>query len=122
MRVKFSDAATAVLRTFASADPPAYVEINAAIKAVQVGGLQGELLIAVLNHEFDIYILEAAAVLEADDAEVSILLVADPKEADFCVVAAIGQFGAESDLEKRSAAFAAAAEVDITPTNIHVVP
>ncbi|UYN97593.1 MAG: hypothetical protein KIT25_11925 [Enhydrobacter sp.] len=96
--------------------PRAYAEITLGLDGVRSYGLKGERHFAVLDHRWDVYLLEA------DFPDLAAILVVDPANANVIVVADVGAYSTASEETKKFAAMkAAAAVLSKAPTDIHIV-
>jgi hypothetical protein len=114
-RVRKSASADAVLNGLIADAPTAVIEIFHKVMIVEQSGLDGELLIAVVNDRYDVHLLECGG------STPSILTISDPQSRDDIWVA---NFPATEQLTravKQQLAMQAAAAIDIVVRNVHVV-
>ena len=106
------------LLALARSSPEAFVEIDAKLAVVAgENGLRGEPLVAVVNHKFDVHVLEPAS------PGAPILTISDPAALDeIVVVDFLPAAAALSAHLKRALARRAARGIDVLAYDVHVVP
>jgi hypothetical protein len=106
------------LLALARSSPEAFVEIDAKLAVVAAeNGLRGEPLIAVVNHKFDVHVLEPPS------PGVPVLTISDPAALDEIVVVDFLPFAAAlPENLKRALARRAARGFGVLVSDIHVVP
>lgn len=115
--IRFTPSARFAFGAMAHANPAAWVEVDAKLGVVSASGLIGEPLIAVVNSQVDVYLLDPAApappILATHDSQQPghVLVVDFP--------AAVGSLTPQI---KTALASHAAIEAGIVSYNIHVVP
>lgn len=114
-QLRCTDTAVDAIKAVALRSAEAYAEIAMTLSAVRQFGLGGEESVAVLNHRWDVYLLESA------NSALAAVLVVEPAAPDVIVVADVGPYSDASDAHKRLAATRAAVALRIIPTDVHVV-
>lgn len=114
-RLGCTDTAVEAIKAAARRSAEAYAEITLTLSAVRQFGLRGERSRAVLNHRWDVYLLDCAA------GDLVAVLVVDPAAPSMIMVADVGRYSDASDAHKKFAATRAAAALQVIPTDVHIV-
>jgi hypothetical protein len=92
-----------------------YVEIRTKVASVVEDGLKGEHLIGVVNHAYDVYVLEAASPTP------SILVITDLNSNEGIIAVDLCKSIPRDKEGRRSICLRAANEIGIQVTHVHVV-
>lgn len=116
LRIAFTTAAEAEFDKIWRKSAAAFVEIDTTLGALTDSGLAGELLIAVVNHRYDVHLLGPA------NPAPSVLVISDPQDPSQVCVAGFPSVSILTAKVKHHLAGVAASEFGLIASDIHVVP
>jgi hypothetical protein len=116
LKVRCSDAAVAMIEEIASSSPEAYVEISALIKIIRVHGFVGEERIAILNDQYDVYLLKPAP------PGWPMIMLKNPNNRGESILANVGRFSDSTALQRKQLAIEAAKAINLAVTDVYVIP
>ncbi len=113
--VRCSKAATAVIEEIAASSPEIYVEISTAVKVIKQHGFVGENRVAILNYQYDVYLVRPAS------PGLPMIVLHNPADRGEAILTNIGRFSDATEQQRKQLAMRGANAIGLTVTDILVI-